>query len=107
MSIETIVNFYLYALIVILVFSFILTLIYWIKLIKYIRWGKPEYWKKLYSRGILPRGRTFFKFYYGSEDFNDKKIRRYKMKFKLFFISSIVLFLLIILSILLFSLFIS
>lgn len=100
MSIQTLVNFYLYALIAILILSFILTLGYWIQLIYYIRWKKPEYWKKLYLEGIFPRGTTFFRFYYGNEDFKDKILRRYKVKFRRFLGLSVILFLLLILSIL-------
>lgn len=95
-----ILNFYFSLLSLFFIFSFIISLVYWCKLIYHLSLLKnPKYWNQLYLLHILPRGKKFFKFYFGKEDFGDSKIKKYKQKFRFYFFISICFFLLILFSI--------
>ena len=96
-----IIENFLISLSFLMVFFWILLLYYWGKLIYYIYHKEPKYWKKLYINKPFPRPRskTFYNFYFGKGDFNNKTIRKYKLRIRLFLWTSILLFILILLSI--------
>ncbi len=98
--IESLINGYLIFLGFLFILFWIIALFNFASLIYYIRFKRPDYWKKLYMGWYFPRGKIFFKFYFGSENFKDEKIRKLKKKFWSFFRLSIGSFLLILLSVL-------
>jgi len=58
----------------------------WSKLIYYICYKEPKYWKKLYlsKRKPIIGNKILWNFYFGKQDFDDQIIRMYKLKIKLF-----------------------
>ncbi len=84
--IEIIIDIYFRSLFFLFVIFLFTALFYWTKLFYYIYYNEPKYWNKLYNYKVYPKWRTFFRFYYGKEDFGDKKIKHLKQKVRLFFL---------------------
>ncbi len=103
---ENLIEVYFSIISLLFAISLIVCFVYWIKLINYISKKKPIYWDKLYYWKVFPRWKNFFRFYYGNEYFNDKKIKQLKSKSRLFFLITLIIFVLIIFSIVLFGIFI-
>ena len=103
--IEDVINIYFLVLGISFVLFWIAALFYWARLIFYVYYKKPKYWDKIYSNKIFPNGKTFFRFYFGEEDFNDKRIKFLKTRVRSFILASLTSFFILFLSMLIIGIF--